>query len=61
MLMKGMEDITGVAIMTGIEAMTGMGIVTGINGMKNDVRQEMRASLQRRLKEVKSGMDEGGY
>ena len=48
MLMKEMEDITGMAIITGIEVMTEMEIVTGIKGRKNDVRQEMRASLQRR-------------
>ena len=31
--------------------------MTGVKGMKNDVRKERRASLQRRLHEVKLGMD----
>jgi hypothetical protein len=35
--------------------------MTGIKGMKNNVRKERRASLQRRLHEVKLGMDKGGY
>ena len=38
-----------------------MEVLTGIKGMKNDVRKERRASLQRRLPEVKLGMDKGGY
>ena len=41
--------------------MTGVEVMTGIKGMKNDVRKERRASLQRRLHEVKLGMDKGGY
>ena len=32
-----------------------------IKGMKTDVRREKRASLQRRLHEVKLGKDKGGY
>jgi hypothetical protein len=35
----------------------GMEVMKGMEDMKNDIRQEMRASLQRRLNEVKSGMD----
>ena len=31
--------------------------MTGVKGMKNDARKERRASLQRRLHEVKLGMD----
>jgi hypothetical protein len=30
-------------------------VMTGIKGMKNDVRKERRASLHRRLHEVKLG------
>jgi len=42
--------------------MTGIEDMTGIKGMKNDVRKERRApSLQRRLHEVKLGMNKGGY
>ena len=40
-----------------MEDMTGAEIMTGIKGMKNDVRKERRAALQRRLHEVKLGMD----
>jgi len=31
--------------------------MTGVKGMKNDARKERRASLQRRVHEVKLGMD----
>lgn len=34
-------------------------VMTGIKGMKNDVRKERRASLQRRLHEVQLDMDIG--
>ena len=47
--MKGKEDMTGIEIMIGVENMT------GVEDMKNAVRKERRASLQRRLHEVKSG------
>jgi hypothetical protein len=56
-----MEDMTEVEVMTGIEVMIGMEIMTVIKGIKNDVKKERRASLQRRLHEVKLGMDKGGY
>jgi hypothetical protein len=54
MKVAGMEEIED---MKGMKDMTGMGDMTGMEVMKNDIRQEMRASLQRRLNEVKSGMD----
>ena len=44
-----MEEIED---MKGIEDMTGMKVMTGMEVMKNDIRQEMRASLQYRLYEV---------
>ena len=44
--MAGMEEIED---MTGMEDMTGTEDMTGIKGMKNNVRKERRASLQRRL------------
>jgi hypothetical protein len=43
-----------------VEDMTGMEVMTGIKGMKDDVRKERRTLLQRRLHEVKLGMDKGG-
>jgi len=43
-----------------VKDMNGMEVMTGIKGMKNDVRKERRASLQRRLQEVKLGMDKEG-
>jgi len=49
--MKGKEDMTGIEIMTGVENMT------GVEDMKNDVRKERRASLQRRLYEIKLGRE----
>ena len=42
-----------------VEDTTEMEVMTGIKGMKNDVRKERRASLQRRLHEVKLDMDIG--
>ena len=39
------------------EDMAGMEVMTAVKGMKNDVRKERRASLQRRLQEVKLGRD----
>jgi hypothetical protein len=36
-----------------VEDMTGMRDMTGVEDMKNDVRTERRASLKRRLHEVK--------
>ena len=45
----------------GIAGMTGMEIMTGIKDMKNNVRKERRASLQLRSRDVKSGMNKGGY
>ena len=38
-----------------------MEIMTGIKDMKNNVRKERRASLQLRSRDVKSGMNKGGY
>jgi hypothetical protein len=43
-----------------VKDMNGIEVMTGIKGMKNDVRKERRASLQRRLQEVKLGMDKEG-
>jgi len=37
--------------------MAGMEVMTVSKGMKNDVRKERRASLQRRLPEVKLGIN----
>jgi hypothetical protein len=37
--------------------MEGAEVMTVIKGMKNDVRKERRASLQRRLHEVKLGIN----
>ena len=48
MKMAGVEEV---------EDLAGMEVMTGIKGMKNDVRKERRASLQRRLHEGKLGMD----
>jgi hypothetical protein len=37
--------------------MAGMEVMTVIKGMKNDVGKERRASLQRRLPEIKLGIN----
>jgi hypothetical protein len=50
--MTGVEEVED---MTGMEDMTRMEDMTGVEGMKNDVRKERRASLQRRLHVVKLG------
>ena len=55
--MAGVEEVEDMKTMIGIEVMTGTEVMTGIKGMENDVRKERRASLQRRLHEVKSGRD----
>jgi len=49
--MAGVEEVENMKNMTEIEVMT------GIKGMKNDIRKEKRASLQRRLQEVKWGRE----
>jgi hypothetical protein len=43
--MAGMKEVED---MTEVEVMTGMKVMTGIKGMKNDIRKERRAALQRR-------------
>jgi hypothetical protein len=50
--MTGVEEVED---MTGMKVMTGVENTTGVEDMKNDVRNERRASLQRRLHEVKLG------
>jgi len=52
MKMAGVEEV---------EEVTGVEVMAAVKGMKNDVRKERRASLQRRLHEVKLGMDKRGY
>jgi len=52
-----MTEVEEVEDMREIEIMTGIEIMTEIEGMKNDVRKERRASLQRRLHGIKWGRE----
>jgi hypothetical protein len=60
--MAGVEEAE---IMAGMEEMEEdlevLEDLTVIKGIKNDVRKEKRASLQRRLHEFKLCMNKGGY